>query len=623
MKNFLYVLSNLSCWRIVSACIILGLIPASLNAQTPATGSLSVSTAGFNSTGQPLIFSWTWNVTTHIWTLKLDSGPSTGWTASVQIWTNRNGGSHVQFTSYGQTVTSFAAPNAAMNFGLYNIGGTSHNGRGGTLPANGPDEDLSQTASLSPDGGAASLIEGQSFSGTATGAQAGNPYNISIVSGAGSASINSSTGSYTIIANGAGLITYKVWISAGSGYTRSPDAQASIAVTASKRVRITIPANNTPYPIEYRIMQDGAEIGYRLQNPGASAIIAEILTSSDSPVTVVTNVKNLQIIDDQWVEVPDAVTPVNNNTPPITPTTDPSPTVVPTPPVPDNSPTAPPNQNDPVWKPTPVVTDPDQQVDLLTNATFKEGVGKITSTEWDIWAEVKEFFTPQKDLNDKEADAVAANPTQSAMDAAGQQAKADSQTAITNIDTSIATTTAPAASGSTMNLNGGQSFTGFTATVSAQWLAMWDYFEPIFSWIREIIRWVVVVFYTLWVFQTLNKQLELAMVLPQAKGNPVVGGTGAQATALIAAAAITGVLLTFPVGLWAIYSTNLPVGVLLNVAAAPIASTAPSVTVAMGWLATALPIDTILQIAPVVIIVKKAGLALTYGVAAVIRFFVM
>jgi len=125
----------------------------------------------------------------------------------------------------------------------------------------------SQTASLSPNGGAAALAANQTFNGVATGAQAGNAYNISIISGTGGASINASTGVYTVTPSAAGLLTYKVWISAGGGYERSADAQASIAVTASKQVKVTIPANKGKYPVTYKLYQDGVEIGQAVQNP--------------------------------------------------------------------------------------------------------------------------------------------------------------------------------------------------------------------------------------------------------------------------------------------------------------------------------------------------------------------
>jgi len=347
-------------------------------AQVEPTGSVSVSTSGYNSSGQPLVFSWAWNAGTEIWTLTLDSGPSTGWTGAVQIWTSRNGGSYVQFTYYGQSVNSFAAPNAAMNFGLYNSGDTSHiAGHGSTLPGSGPTSDLSQTASLSPDGGSGAILTGQTFSGTATGAQAGNSYNISITSGSGGASINPSTGAYTVTAGPTGgLIHYKVWISAGGGYERSADVEANIAVTLSKKVKVTIPANNGQYSITYKLYQGGVEIGSHIQMPGASAIIVTIdVGTNEGPVTMKSFTNG--IMTDGVVFVEDVSGNVEEVLPvTITPTADPDapPTTIP-PPNTTNPTTTTPKPggvSGTVWSST-----GGAGTDALTNATYREGVDKM------------------------------------------------------------------------------------------------------------------------------------------------------------------------------------------------------------------------------------------------------
>jgi len=349
-------------------------------AQVGPTGSVSVSTSGHNSTLQPLIFSWAWNATTEIWTLTLDSGPSTGWTSSVQIWTSRNGGSYVQFSYYGQSVNSFAAPNAGMNFGLYNPGDTSHiAGHGSTLPGDGPVSDLPQTVSLSPDGGSGAILTGETFTGTATGAQAGNSYNISITSGSGGASINPSTGAYTVTAGPTGgLIHYKVWISAGGGYARSADVGANIAVSLSKKIKVTIPANNGKYPITYILFNGaGVQVGSDIvQMPGATAIITVIdVGAQDGPFTLKSYTQG--ITTDGVVFVDDAeggVEETISTTIPSSadPTTPPTTVMPPNTSTPNTSTPTPGGKTGVVWSSTGGAGS-----DALTNSTYREGVGKI------------------------------------------------------------------------------------------------------------------------------------------------------------------------------------------------------------------------------------------------------
>ena len=151
------------------------------------------------------------------------------------------------------------------------------------------------------DGAAATLVTGQTFNGTASGAQSGNAYNISVVSGSAGASMNSSTGAYTVTPSGAGLVTYKVWISEGGGYSRSADAQASISVTASKKVTVTIPANNSEYPITYTLKQGDVVIGTHVQQPGATAHIVQIdVGANDGLVTLTATTTGIK---KRWCEL--------------------------------------------------------------------------------------------------------------------------------------------------------------------------------------------------------------------------------------------------------------------------------------------------------------------------------
>jgi len=237
----------------------------------------------------------------------------------------------------------------------------------------------SQTASLSPSGGAGSILTGETFHGTASGAQAGNAYNISITSGSGGASINATTGAYTVTAGPAGgIIHYKVWISAGGGYERSADAEANIAVSLSKKIKVTIHANNSSYPITYKLFNGaGVQVGADIVRvAGAPAIIAVVdVGASDGPFTLKSYTQG--IMTDGVVFVED----VSGGVEEVISTTIPSssnPDAIPTNTRPPNTSTA--NTSTPtaggatgtVWSATGGAGS-----DALTNSTFREGVGKV------------------------------------------------------------------------------------------------------------------------------------------------------------------------------------------------------------------------------------------------------
>lgn len=392
MKNYI----KKAFWLLVLFCL-----SAVAGKSYPADGTYTMPTTGHNNTGQPVVWSYHWTGTA--WQVTIVSGPSTGWTDASGLWLQGSG----QYTFYGQTLARPAA--TAADFGGW-LGATKWGGL--VLPATGP-EDMPQTASLSPNGGAASLIQGQTFSGTATGAQAGNPYNISIVSGQGSASINSATGAYTVTANGPGLIHYKVWISAGGGYTRSPDAESNISVTASKKVKVTIPANTGKYPITYKLYQGGVEIGSHTQMPGATAHIVTIdVGANDGPVTMKAFTSGIMtdgvvFVDDVTGNVeevlPVTITPTSDDTaPPVTvpkPNTTTSNTTTP----------KPGGSTGVVWSSTGGAGS-----DALTNATYREGVGKILDAI--NTGDVPEAESQETAIN--EATNEGATTAQSVMDAA-------------------------------------------------------------------------------------------------------------------------------------------------------------------------------------------------------------
>lgn len=465
---------------------------------------------------------------------------------------------------------------------------------------------LVQEVSLSPNEGNATLIEGQTFNGTATGAQAGNAYNISIVSGPGSAAINSSTGAYTVTANGVGAIAYKVWISAGGGYARSEDAVRAIVANEGKKVTVRVPANTGDKPVTYDLVQDGQVIGSRVQQPGDGAYVVQVNVGANAQDVVLRSTVSGVAYDDGVLvdDVEGAVQMPQTQT--ISPSDDTTPvdatitTSVKT----AGSDVTTQGRTKVVWGDSGQSTNPAEQTDLLTNKTYREGVERLT------------------ELDTLALDARQKAPKESDMAAQGQAAKDAAAASVEGIAASISAGSAPAPITTSPNFSG-----SVGQLIENQWNAVMGYVDPVVQWVNVAIRWLIAVGYTLWVMKELDRKLVASMMLPQAKGNTVAAGTGAQITSLAAAALISGALLTLPVLLWTAYLTpweTLMGSAEIALTSVPAFPTAgpDAVELAMGWLSWVLPLDMLIAIPSLVILTRKAGWAIILGVAAVVRFIV-
>lgn len=77
------------------------------------SGTWSMPTTGANSTGQPVVWDYTWDTVLNRWGVTCTSGPSTGWSGGVDLRMTGNG----LYTFYGQT--KYGGTGAAVQFGLY------------------------------------------------------------------------------------------------------------------------------------------------------------------------------------------------------------------------------------------------------------------------------------------------------------------------------------------------------------------------------------------------------------------------------------------------------------------------------------------------------------------------
>lgn len=492
-----------------------------------------------------------------------------------------------------------------------------------------------QTVSLSNAG--APATNGASITGTATGAKGGNAYNISVTSGPATATINPTTGVYTITATGQGDIAYKVWISAGGSYSKSPDVYGGGNVQAGYHYHVQIPANNSPYQVEWTIKQGGVVIKTYLQAPGQGAR-GEVLELGANNGVVTKQSRIIGVVKDgvSLVEDPNGsvINPIVEET---LPDNSPTPTPTPKPPVgstptvttvnnANNNPTTNVSNTSNVWSATGGAA-----ADTLTNATFREGVDKMTFKWSDFFTKAQDAFDitvpATEDMGDvakKQLDSLDNVPTAGEMQIEGESEKTKAIASVDNININIGVAATPSAGAGSLALSGGPTYSQLTTKVSELYVAAVVGLNPIFAFIKSIVRWAATVMYCFFVMRELNEKLRTSMLLPQAKGNAAVGGTGGQITSLAAAASISVVLLTLPLALWSAYNTPWStVGTsIASVAAAPINTGLTAVDWALSFLALVLPLDLLLILPPLIITVKKAGWAVILGVAAVVRFIV-
>lgn len=144
----------------------------------------------------------------------------------------------------------------------------------------------------------------------------------------------------------------------------------------------------------------------------------------------------------------------------------------------------------------------------------------------------------------------------------------------------------------------------------------------IFAWIKAAIAWFIVYKFEIWLWNYYMDGYKLLALAAPAKGNPVVGGTGAQGTSLIVAVAITGAIATFPVAFWALADSGYTWAA--GIATNPMEATAGNTYLETGmYLANTLfPVGTALAAAAASMVIYKGGLLILGATHTVIRFFV-
>jgi hypothetical protein len=334
-------------------------------------------------------------------------------------------------------------------------------------------------------------------------------------------------------------------------------------VTATQRVCVRIPGNDTDYSVTMRIIQDGTVLTTFVIAPGASPSLQSMTVPAGSTVTAEYLVSGLLYQDGTttltdftprpggvWKEDSSAVTrllpyPAVS----ITPTSvedggpDPSPTIAPKPvglPTSTASSSAAPTAgNKPIWSASGGSVNT-ENADLLTNSTYREGVNKI--------------FEQAQGIREQEVS------RQKTQDDAGQKVVDDTTQATSDAVTDKATAAADLVS--KMPSPSERNASGFTISSSAPtWtIAMMghsidcdpfrsDRFGPVCSWFKTAMAWFVMGWFAVWLVGETKSLIQAMAAAQQAKGAMVeVLGNGTTAPlALIVAGAVTvafGVAIT-------------------------------------------------------------------------------
>lgn len=168
--------------------------------------------------------------------------------------------------------------------------------------------------------------------------------------------------------------------------------QSFFTDSLAKKVLIKIPINKTDFPITYKLMQDGVQVGSVTLQPG-EGLLQEMTVPSTSTVTVVSSTTGIGFDGNTWVveesmvteQEVGQITPTEGGTPPESNIASPTLPESQNPAVnpindPANPDTVNTNKNKPIWKPAEEQV-AGEQTNLLTIEAYREGVEKLVDAK--------------------------------------------------------------------------------------------------------------------------------------------------------------------------------------------------------------------------------------------------
>jgi len=392
------------------------------------------------------------------------------------------------------------------------------------------------------------------------------------------------------------------------------DTYTPNGTTVTYKVTFALPANDTNRIIRYEAYQGSTLVGAFTTGPGdPSSQVTLYGLATNTAVSLKEVVSNLVIDSDGTAHFDSStlVRTVNGGTTPVTDTSTTTPGTVTAPGATTSSGVAPSantttnNYNSSViWSSPSGAPTVGGSTQAVTDSLFKEGTEKVVTAVNAVKNDtgvVRSFAEAQNTLRD-------ASPTTSAMLAEGNTQKDAIVSAMTRTALSfgsIPTQSSPAILVLHLPVLGTINLDPATHTDIKEYL----------DFVKLLFGWYLIFQFHCWCWAEF-KSLQLAtFTFTQAKGNPVLGGTGAQATGFAAAIAITVILVAIPSAYWA-YATSDNVSALST---NPFSSTTGITGAGLYLLSLCCPYQLILLLTAEMLVVRKAGVTALAGANIVIK----
>jgi len=306
---------------------------------------------------------------------------------------------------------------------------------------------------------------------------------------------------------------------------------------------VTVSLQNTSgVPVTYRLMNGTTQIGSDVTlQPGSTLTETFVLPAGveAANLKVISRIADVTFSDGQWVVEEGAVTTQTMVSPGVITTSNihaesatPTPAQIVPVPMPNapSSPVTGATGGGTVWNSN-TTNNSTTSTNGLTNSVFREGVDKITSRQDKQLTELRKLGKQADDLTALSD----SKPSSSEMTSQGTAAKTDADSKFTGLPSASAKTATLTAPDFTIS-------NPLFGTINADPFTS-ERFGPIAAWFRAAVSWFLAVLLATAVAKEAADTIKGVSAAQQAKGNPIAVGTGAQATALLAASLMTAIII--------------------------------------------------------------------------------
>jgi len=137
------------------------------------------------------------------------------------------------------------------------------------------------------------------------------------------------------------------------------------------------------------------------------------------------------------------------------------------------------------------------------------------------------------------------------------------------------------------------------------------------DFVKLITGWALLTAFSWWSWTEFQNIIRGTVTVTQARGNPVLGGTGAQATALIAAGIIAVIFVGIPAAYWATVTVDTSA-----LSSNPFTAGSSVVTTGLYILGLVFPYDLALTLLAAAFVIRRFGSVMILGVNAAVKFIV-